>query len=133
MKILRSIFFIIIVILIIFSCKKDSTEQKEDSNYIFIAPISKEKLPDDLVWLTNDKDPEFASPEAKKGGTIYSAITSFPLTFRVIGPDSNSSFRTNILGNQMGLLAIHPNTGNIVPELATHWAFGKDKKSMYMN
>ncbi len=29
------------------------------------------------------------------------------------------------------MIGIHPNTENIIPELATHWAFGKDKKTMY--
>ena len=33
--------------------------------------------------------------------------------------------------NQLGLIGLHPNTENIIPEIATHWAFGADKKSMY--
>ncbi len=90
-----------------------------------------EKLPDDIKWLTNDSDPVYASPQAVRGGTLHLALLSFPLTFRVVGPDSNSSFRSAILGNQLSLIGIHPNTENIVPELATHWAFGKDKKTMY--
>lgn len=90
-----------------------------------------ETLPKNLVWLTNQEDPLFASPEALKGGTIRSALLSFPMTFRVVGPDSNGSFRGAILDNQLSLINIHPNTENIIPELATHWAFGKDKKSMY--
>jgi len=49
----------------------------------------------------------------------------------VVGPDSNSSFRGAILGNQLGLIGIHPNTESIIPELATHWAFDSDKKTMY--
>ncbi|MBW1940643.1 MAG: ABC transporter substrate-binding protein, partial [Deltaproteobacteria bacterium] len=35
------------------------------------------------------------------------------------------------LDNQLSLIGIHPDTENIIPELATHWAFGKDKKTMY--
>jgi microcin C transport system substrate-binding protein len=53
------------------------------------------------------------------------------MTFRIVGPDSNGSFRGAILGNQLALIGVHPNTLNIVPELATHWAFDKDKKTMY--
>ena len=53
------------------------------------------------------------------------------MTFRVVGPDSNGSFRSAILDNHLSLIGIHPNTLNIIPELATHWAFGKDKKTMY--
>ncbi len=88
-------------------------------------------LPSDITWLTNDKDPVFASDKAEKGGTLHLGLLTFPLTFRTVGPDSNTSFRSAILDNQLGLISLHPNTGNIIPELATHWAFGKDKKSMY--
>jgi len=93
----------------------------------FAAP----ELPKDIEWLTNDSDPVFGSDEAKKGGTFHTSILSFPMTFRVVGPDSNSNFRSAILDNQLSLIGIHPNTENITPELATHWAFDKDKKTMY--
>jgi microcin C transport system substrate-binding protein len=53
------------------------------------------------------------------------------MTFRTVGPDSNGNFRSAILDNDLSLINIHPNTLNIIPELATHWAFGKDKKTMY--
>ncbi len=89
------------------------------------------RLPDNLEWLTNDEDPVFASPEAKKGGTLRQSILSFPLTLRTVGPDSNGSFRSMILGNQMSLVTIHPNTRNLVPSLATHWAYGDDNRTMY--
>ncbi|MDX9817701.1 MAG: ABC transporter substrate-binding protein, partial [Desulfococcus multivorans] len=88
-------------------------------------------LPDDIQWLTNTADPVFASPEARRGGTFHTALMTFPLTFRTVGPDSNSSFRSAILGNQLSLIGLHPNTLNIIPELATHWAFDPDKKTMY--
>jgi microcin C transport system substrate-binding protein len=89
------------------------------------------KLPEDIQWLTNDSDPIYASPNAVKGGTLNTAILSFPMTFRTVGPDSNGSFRSAILDNDLSLINIHPNTLNIIPELATHWAFGNDKKTMY--
>lgn len=89
------------------------------------------ELPEDIQWLTNETDPTYASPDAEKGGTFKTGIMSFPLTFRVVGPDSNSSFRSAILSNQLSLTGNHPNTENIIPELASHWAFGKDKKTMY--
>lgn len=92
---------------------------------------SAETLPADIQWLTNDADPVFASPEAQKGGTLNLAVQSFPLTFRVVGPDSNSAFRSAILDNQLSLINLHPNTLNVIPELATHWAFGADKRTMY--
>ena len=95
------------------------------------SELMRSELPDGIEWLTNESDPVFASPDAKKGGTLHLAVMSFPLTFRTVGPDSNSSFRSAILGNQLSLVGIHPNTENIIPEIATHWAFGNDKKTMY--
>lgn len=89
------------------------------------------KLPDDIQWMTNDSDPVYASADAVKGGTLNTAILSFPMTFRTVGPDSNGSFRSAILDNDLSLINIHPDTLNVIPELATHWAFGKDKKTMY--
>lgn len=101
-----------------------------------IRAVSREKttgavLPETIQWLTNKSDPVFSSKKAQKGGIFHSAITSFPMTFRVVGPDSNGSFRSAILDNQLSLINIHPNTGHILPELSTHWAFGTDKKTMY--
>ncbi|MFN2358091.1 MAG: extracellular solute-binding protein [Desulfotignum sp.] len=90
-----------------------------------------EVLPENIQWQTNTTDPVFASPKARKGGLFRAAISSFPMTFRVVGPDSNGSFRSAILDNQLSLINIHPNTKNIIPELATHWAFDPDKKTMY--
>ncbi|MBW1759209.1 MAG: ABC transporter substrate-binding protein, partial [Deltaproteobacteria bacterium] len=95
------------------------------------AAFAEPELPKDIKWLTNAFDPLYASSDSKKGGTMHSAIMSFPMTFRVVGPDSNGSFRSAILDNQLSLIGIHPDTENIIPELATHWAFGKDKKTMY--
>jgi microcin C transport system substrate-binding protein len=89
------------------------------------------RMPENIEWLTNDTDPVFSSPDAVKGGLFRAALLSFPMTFRVVGPDSNGSFRSAILDNQLSLINLHPNTGNIIPELATHWAFDPDKKTMY--
>jgi microcin C transport system substrate-binding protein len=88
-------------------------------------------LPENIQWLTNESDPVFSSEKAKKGGRLHLSLTSFPMTFRVVGPDSNGSFRSAILDNHLSLIAIHPDTGRIIPELATHWAFSDDKKTMY--
>ncbi len=98
---------------------------------LFIAQVTAEKLPKDIVWETNDSDAVFSSDKAKKGGTLHLSLLSFPMTFRTVGPDSNGAFRSAILDNHLSLIGIHPNTLNIIPEIATHWAFGKDKKSMY--
>jgi microcin C transport system substrate-binding protein len=109
----------------------DAQGEKAIPKWVSIPPTPGETLPDDLEWLTNEEDPPFAAPDAQKGGILHMALSSFPLTFRFVGPESNSSFRDYILGNQLSLVNIHPNTQRVIPELATHWAYGKDKKTMY--
>lgn len=89
------------------------------------------KLPTDIKWETNDKDPIFSSPEAKRGGTMHEFMTSFPLTMRSVGPDSNGAFRSYLDSNKMGLIDLHPETLNWTPAMATHWAVGKDFKTVY--
>ncbi|MDD9304653.1 MAG: ABC transporter substrate-binding protein [Desulfobacter sp.] len=96
-----------------------------------LKPLIYRPLPENIHWLTNNTDPVFSSEKAKKGGMVRAALLSFPMTFRVVGPDSNGGFRSAILDNQLSLINRHPNTGNIIPELATHWAFDDDKKTMY--
>ncbi|MDM8516692.1 extracellular solute-binding protein [Desulfobacterales bacterium HSG16] len=102
-------------------------------SFLIFLPLcsANPSLPDNIKWLTNDTDPVYASENAQKGGTLRLSLLSFPMTFRTVGPDSNSSFRGYILNNQLSLTDIHPNTLNVIPGLATHWAFGDDKKTMY--
>ena len=90
-----------------------------------------QKLPEDLVWETNDHDPTFASPEAKRGGTFRSWMLAFPLTLRTVGPDSNGRFAGFLRYNRMGLVTYHPESRRPIPALATHWAFGADGRSIY--
>ncbi|MCK5350320.1 MAG: ABC transporter substrate-binding protein, partial [Desulfobacula sp.] len=113
--------------------QKNSQKEQPGSKKI-VTPEGKKEyaiLPGNIKWMTNESDPVFSSEKAVKGGILHSAVTSFPMTFRVVGPDSNGSFRSAILDNQLSLINIHPNTDHIIPELATHWAFGDDKKTMY--
>src|SRR5688500_6514117 len=73
-------------------------------------------LPDGLVWVTNEDDPVYASPEAKRGGTFRSYMTGFPLTLRQIGPDANSDEFVSIKrAGFVGLVDLHPNTLNFTP------------------
>ena len=89
------------------------------------------QLPAGLVWETNDTDPTFASPEAKRGGTFRTSMLSFPLTIRRVGPDSNGSFAGPLRYNQLSPVTFHPNTRRPIPSLATHWAYGPDGRSLY--
>ena len=94
-------------------------------------PVSTSPLPADLQWLTNNTDPEFADPAAQRGGTFRESMLSFPLTLRLVGPDSNGSFAGAMRSLNMNLLGRHPNTRNPIPALATHWAFAPDHKTVY--
>jgi len=90
-----------------------------------------EQLPEGLVWETNLEDPVFADPRARPGGRFRSFMSSFPLTLRLVGPDSNSSFAQHLRANALGLVDVHPDTRRPIPVLATHWAFGEDGRSLY--
>ena len=94
-------------------------------------PTLPESLPADLAWLTNDRDPVFASPQAVRGGTFRTFMLSFPLTLRRVGPDSNGVFAGFLRPNQMSLISFHPNTREVIPSLASHWAFGDDGRTVY--
>jgi microcin C transport system substrate-binding protein len=89
------------------------------------------KLPKGLTWRSNDKEPIFASRDAEKGGIYRTFLLTWPHTFRYVGPDSNSSFRSAINANRMGLVDLHPNTGKFVPALAREWAFGRNGRTVY--
>ncbi|HIF9482808.1 extracellular solute-binding protein [Photobacterium damselae] len=99
--------------------------------WLMIAPSWATTLPDDLKWQTNLDEPLFASPDAQFGGTFRTYIASFPQTFRVVGPDSNGSFRGWLVDYQPALVAKHPNTEAWLPNLATHWALADDHKTVY--
>lgn len=93
--------------------------------------LAQETLPADIEWETNNDAPLIASPDAKKGGTFYDYFTTFPLTLRHVGPDSNTVLSAALRPNNLGLTTVHPNTREIIPLLATHWAYGDDKRTMY--
>lgn len=88
-------------------------------------------LPTDLNWITNNDQPLFADDNAKQGGTYRLHLSSFPLTMRTVGPDSNGSFRAFIMDGNPSLLQKHPNTRQYIPALAKQWAFGQDQKTIY--
>ncbi|MEA1967963.1 MAG: extracellular solute-binding protein [Thermodesulfobacteriota bacterium] len=130
-------FTLILLVICLGGCSnsEDAALEKKQQKPVLKKAVNHDlpmaELPTGIKWLTNDTDPVFASKDAEKGGTLHSAVLSFPMTFRTVGPDSNGSFRSAILDNQLALINIHPDTGNIIPELATHWAFDDDKKTMY--
>jgi len=97
-------------------------------------------LPADLKWDDGMDLPEFSSPEAKRGGTLYFWIPDFPRTLRTVGPDSNGSFRPWILDdNAMSYGLRHPNLTDLTPDgfhyypgLAERWALDRENKTVYI-
>ena len=103
------------------------------ANIFLIFTLQAAELPKNIIWETNKQEPILTSSNAKKGGTYKSYLTSYPLTFRLYGPNSNSG---GFVGYNRkyafwGLVTRHPNTSKFLPELATHWSLAKDKKTAY--
>jgi len=98
---------------------------------VSLSAAAKEVLPTNIKWLNSDTAPIFADLYAKKGGTYRTYITSFPLTLRHVGPDANGGFAGVVRGLTRSLVDIHPNTEEVLPDLATHWAYGDDNQTMY--
>jgi len=107
---------------------------------LFYQFKSIEDLPADLLWERGEGLPEFASPNAIRGGTLYGALQDFPRTLRRVGPDANGSFRPYLLDDTaMRLARRHPNETSIgprghyfFPELAEEWAVDKENKTVYV-
>ena len=98
-------------------------------------------LPSDLEWDDGSDLPDIGSPEAKKGGTLYQSISDFPRTLRLVGPDSNGSFRPWILDNtRMSLGRRHPNDTSIdedgnfhyFPGVLSEWSVDMENATVYM-
>ncbi len=89
-------------------------------------------LPDGVVWETNNADPLIGSPDAIRGGTLNYSLSSYPLTFRLMGPNSSNLFGAwNSAFAMLGLVALHPVTDNFIPVLATHWSIQDDQRTIY--
>jgi len=106
----------------------------------FFRFASPEDIPPDLEWQDGSDVPEFASPDARKGGTFYTWIQDFPRTLRRFGPDANGGFRPFILDDVVVQLARrHPNDTSIgetgfryFPGIATEWALDKENATVYV-
>lgn len=97
--------------------------------FVFSSP---DKLPADLKWEDGASVPELGDPAARKGGTYYQYNPDFPRTLRFIGPDASGGFRKYILdSNTLSLARQHPDTLQWIPELASHWAFDPDGRTIY--
>ena len=91
-------------------------------------------LPPDIEWTTNWDDPPIGSAEALRGGTLNVGLGQYPLTFRLMGPNSNDAFAgwNRLFTMNFGLIARHPVTDNFIPWMATHWSVQDDQRTIYV-
>ncbi len=131
--IIKLLYIITISLLLLsFSCSKDEEDAVLDTDVEnIVLDYSVHPVTENIKWITNESDPVIASPEAVKGGTFNTDMLTFPLTFRTVGPDSNNYTRSYFTDNQLSLVNYNSDTEKLIPELATHWAYSKDGKTMY--
>lgn len=102
---------------------------KKPEYFSFATPAD---LPGDLKWEDGMSEPEIGDAKAKKGGTLRNYIMAFPPTLRVLGENSNSSFRGYHYDDmEMGLITLHPDTGRVIPAIAKEWAVSADNRTVY--
>lgn len=102
---------------------------KKPEYFTFAKP---EDVPADLKWEDGMNEPEIGDASAKKGGTIRDYVLSFPPTLRVLGENSNSSFRGYQYDDvEMSLINLHPETGRVIPCVAKQWAVSPDNRTVY--
>jgi microcin C transport system substrate-binding protein len=90
-------------------------------------------LPPGIVWETNEGDPPIGSDQAIRGGTLNDAIGSYPLTMRLMGPNSNDAFASwnRLFTMNFALVDRHPVTDRFIPLMATHWSVQPDQRTIY--
>ena len=122
--------------------EKAATEELDNSSEVqayydskpdFFRVRTPADLPTDLTWENGSHLPEMGSSEAKKGGTIYGRIQDFPRTLRIVGPDSNGSFRRFLLDDiSVNIAHRHYNEFDFYPGLAESWAVDREKRTIYV-
>lgn len=90
-------------------------------------------LPAGIVWETNEDDPPIGSAQAIRGGTLRDSIGSYPLTLRLMGPNSNDAFAgwNRLSTFDFGLVRRHPVSDRFMPWMATHWSVQPDQRTIY--
>ena len=97
------------------------------------SPATRATLPADIKWITNEEDPPIGSAKAMRSPVLNSEIGAYPLTFRLMGPNSNDAFASwnRQFTMNFTLVLQHPSTDNFVPWMATHWAVAEDQRTIY--
>jgi len=98
----------------------------------FIKIGNPSEIPADLVWEDGMDQPEIGDPAATKGGVFRRYIPTFPPTIRPFGDNSNNSFRGDLYDYiDLPLVALHPETMEMIPGLAREWATSGDGRTIY--
>lgn len=107
-----------------------ATLKRDASFFVFKTAAD---LPADLKWENGGDLPEFADPEAKKGGTFNYFMQDFPRTLRVIGPEATGGMRQYLWDYTAVYPAMHhPNfPDRVYPGLAREWAPVKAERTVY--
>jgi microcin C transport system substrate-binding protein len=97
------------------------------------AAVTRIALPADIVWQTNEDDPPIGSSQAIRGGTLRDSIGQYPLTLRLMGPNSNDAFAgwNRLSTFDFGLVRLHPVSDRFMPWMATHWSVMPDQRTIY--
>ena len=98
------------------------------------AADAKPTLPPGIVWETNEDDPPIGSADAIRGGTFTDSQGQYPLTFRLMGPNSNDYFAAwnRLFTFNFSLVRRHPVSDRYAPWMATHWAVMPDQRTIYL-
>jgi microcin C transport system substrate-binding protein len=107
-----------------------ATLERENEFYVFKTAAD---IPADLKWEDGSDLPEFADPDAKKGGTFTYYIGDFPRTLRVLGPDATGGIRQYLWDYTAVYPAReHPNfPGRVYPGYASEWAAEPKTRTVY--
>jgi microcin C transport system substrate-binding protein len=98
----------------------------------FFTFATSEDIPKDLKWEDGLDQPEVGDDRAIKGGTHTTTIPSFPATLRIMGENSNGSFRSAHYDDvELGLILLHPETGEPIPGIAKQWAVAPDNRTVF--
>ena len=97
------------------------------------VPGAAPALPPNLRWETNNDEPLIGSPKAIRGGTLRYELGAYPLTFRLMGPNSNDSFAAwnRLFTFNFTLVQRHPASDRYIPMMATHWSVQDDQRTIY--
>jgi microcin C transport system substrate-binding protein len=96
-------------------------------------PGPQPSAPKSIKWETNNEDPPIGSPQAQRGGMFRFGLGSYPLTFRLMGPNANDAFASwnRAFTMDFGLVARHPVTDRFIPWMATHWSVQDDRRTVH--